>query len=140
MRLSSLSTAVESHFPMVTTDPAGDPTGSYNCAGCGATAAGGPSEGGRSFCNAGCLKARIRRARLRPGLASMYPDLPFDTFSHQNLFHHINLSTSRLQLVHKEPYVFVVRNFLSALECDQLLAKAQTSPTPEFIRSRAPCW
>jgi len=50
--------------------------------------------------------------------------LPFDGYRAQRLFHHINLSYPGLQLIHEQPYIFIVSDFLSASECSTLLAKA----------------
>ena len=42
----------------------------------------------------------------------------------QRAFHHLDLSYPGLDLVHKEPYIFVVHDFLSSSECTQLLSLA----------------
>ena len=42
----------------------------------------------------------------------------------QRAFHHLDLSYPGLDLVHEEPYIFVVHDFLSSSECTQLLSLA----------------
>lgn len=42
----------------------------------------------------------------------------------QRAFHHLDLSYPGLDLVHEEPYIFVVHDFLSSSECTQLVALA----------------
>jgi hypothetical protein len=54
-----------------------------------------------------------------------YPNLPFDGFRKQRLFHQVNLDFPGLQLVHEKPYIFIVNGFLSQEECRTLLFKTQ---------------
>ena len=54
-----------------------------------------------------------------------YPDLPLDRYLASPYFHRINASYPGLQLVHEEPYIFVVNGFLTDDECDRLVAKAE---------------
>ena len=57
-----------------------------------------------------------------------YPDLPLDRYLANPYFHRINVLYPNLQLIHEEPYIFIVNNFLTDDECDRLIQKA-TSPS-----------
>jgi hypothetical protein len=58
-----------------------------------------------------------------------YPALPFDGYRAQTLFHQIDTSFPGLQLVREKPYVFLVHEFLTSDECDQLIGKARAQPS-----------
>ena len=51
-----------------------------------------------------------------------FPPLPCDGYLAQRLFHQINTSYPGVRLVHESPYIFLVPDFLSSTECDQLIA------------------
>ena len=52
-----------------------------------------------------------------------YPDLPFDNYLANPFFKRINTDYPGLQLIHEEPYIFIVNNFLTDNECDRLIQK-----------------
>jgi len=56
-----------------------------------------------------------------------YPNLPLDAYRSQRVFHRINLETPGLQLVHMEPYIFLVQDFLTSSECEKLIALLASS-------------
>mmetsp|Transcript_46678 Transcript_46678/g.77225 ORF Transcript_46678/g.77225 Transcript_46678/m.77225 type:complete len:343 (+) Transcript_46678:145-1173(+) len=56
-----------------------------------------------------------------------YPNLCFDGYGSQPFFHQINLNYPNLQLIHENPYIFVVRDFLCDELCDILVANYATS-------------
>mmetsp|Transcript_30926 Transcript_30926/g.51214 ORF Transcript_30926/g.51214 Transcript_30926/m.51214 type:complete len:423 (-) Transcript_30926:155-1423(-) len=78
----------------------------------------------------------------------LYPALPLDSFRAQNLFHQIDLNFPGLQLVHQNPFVFIVRDFLTAAECETLIHAAHAasaaamakSANDEHCDSFAPAW
>ena len=53
-----------------------------------------------------------------------YPDLPLDKYRTNPFFQRINTDYPGLQLIHEEPFIFIVNNFLSDDECDRLIHKA----------------
>jgi len=53
-----------------------------------------------------------------------YPDLSMDNYLANPFFHKINTEYPGLQLIHEDPFVFVVNNFLTDDECDHLVQKA----------------
>jgi len=55
-----------------------------------------------------------------------YPDLPLDKYLANPFFQKINTEYPGLQLIHEDPFVFVVNNFLADDECDRLIQKAMT--------------
>ena len=55
-----------------------------------------------------------------------YPDLPFDNYLANPFFQKINTDYPGLQLIHEDPFVFVVNNFLTDDECDRFIQKAMT--------------
>ena len=69
------------------------------------------------------LAAARRDATVQPN--RRYPSLPLDGYREQKLFHQINLDYPGLQLVHEQPYIFVVNSFLSPAECEVLKRKAR---------------
>jgi hypothetical protein len=58
-----------------------------------------------------------------------YRSLPLDGYLAQRMFHRINISQPRLQLVHQSPDVFLVPEFLSQSECRELIAMHGTAET-----------
>jgi len=56
-----------------------------------------------------------------------YPNLPFDEYRRQPFFHQINTESPGLQLINEEPYIFVVPNFFSTRECDELIKRSALS-------------
>lgn len=59
-----------------------------------------------------------------PWVNPRYPDLPAEKYLSNPFFHKINLKYPGLQLIHEEPYIFIVNNFLSNDECDRLIQKS----------------
>ena len=53
-----------------------------------------------------------------------YPSYSFDKYLENPYFQKINTAYPGLQLIHEEPYIFLINNFLSADECSRLRAKA----------------
>jgi hypothetical protein len=53
-----------------------------------------------------------------------YPDLPFDEYLANPFFAKINTDYPGLQLIHTEPFVFIVNDFFTRDECSQLRDKA----------------
>ncbi len=53
-----------------------------------------------------------------------YPDLPLDKYLANPYFQRINTEYPGLQLIHEEPFIFLVNNFLTDEECDRLVHKA----------------
>ena len=47
--------------------------------------------------------------------------LPIDRYGRQSLFHHINVGYPGVELVHEDPFIFLVHDFLSTSECQQLM-------------------
>ena len=82
-------------------------------------------HGGLRFCCASCVKQRrlLYRKVVHPG----YPALSLRHFTSQTLFHPIDMSYPGLQLISVEPYIFIVRNFLSESDCAALIEKAEQS-------------
>jgi len=78
-----------------------------------------------------------------PARLSGYPDLAFDRYAAQKLFHQIRLNLPGTQLVHEAPYIFLVPNFLSKEECDQLVlhkalaSAAKQKPSATFAEQEA---
>ena len=64
-----------------------------------------------------------RRAETSPPPIAEHPSLPFTRYIQQPSFHQIDLGYPGLQLVHEEPYLFLVPEFLSGCECDALVRK-----------------
>lgn len=65
-----------------------------------------------------------------------YPDLPFDKYLANPFFKRINTDYPGLQLIHEEPYIFIVNNFLTDNECDRLIQKTiQTDNSGSSISS-----
>jgi hypothetical protein len=58
-----------------------------------------------------------------------YPDIPFDKYLANPYFHKINMNYPGLQLIHEEPFVFLINNLLTEHECTRLREKA-TNGTP----------
>ena len=88
---------------------------------------------GQAFCSTRCIKAHHRRRRAQHGcddwpssqpLNGHLSTLSLEAYYGQSLFHHIDTTWPGLQLVHAKPYIFVVRDFLSATECELLMTKA----------------
>ena len=52
---------------------------------------------------------------------------PIDTsrYTAQSIFHHVDCKFPGIKLVHEEPYIFVVEDFLSEDECTDLIALGQ---------------
>jgi hypothetical protein len=65
-----------------------------------------------------------------------YPNIAFDNYRQQTLFHHINLEYPGLQLVSEKPYIFIVNNFLNEDECRVLLGKARGLQPQESARAK----
>jgi hypothetical protein len=53
-----------------------------------------------------------------------YPSYSFEKYLENPFFHRINTSYPGLQLIHQEPYIFIINNFLTPQECARLRAKA----------------
>lgn len=56
-----------------------------------------------------------------------YPDLPFDNYLKNPYFHQINTEYPGLQLVHENPFIFIINDLFTHEECDRLIAKAMQS-------------
>lgn len=56
----------------------------------------------------------------------LYPDLPLDKYLGKPFFQKINTDYPGLQLIHEDPFIFIVNNFLTNEECDRLVRKAMT--------------
>ena len=54
-------------------------------------------------------------------------DLPFDRYVGQQYFHQIDTSFPGLQLINEDPFVFLVHDFLTAAECQELVAMQEQS-------------
>jgi hypothetical protein len=54
-----------------------------------------------------------------------YPDLPFDKYMANPYFHKINLCYPGLQLIHEEPFIFIINDLFSPDECERLIQKAR---------------
>jgi hypothetical protein len=67
-------------------------------------------------------------ARL-PQKNPKYPDLAFDKYLANPYFHKINTNYPGLQLIHEEPFVFIINDLLTENECSRLRQKA-TNGTP----------
>jgi len=68
----------------------------------------------------------------RRGIArslGQYGSLPLDSYEAQKIFHPINTSQPRLQLIHESPYIFVVPDFLTQGDCAKLIALHSTAET-----------
>jgi hypothetical protein len=52
---------------------------------------------------------------------------PLHNYLAQNYFHHIDVTYPGLELVHEEPYIFIVNNFLTVQECEKLVLKIATN-------------
>merc|ERR1712185_64960 len=60
-----------------------------------------------------------------------HPDLPLDRYKSQRSVHRINTDFPGVQLINEEPYVFLIRDFLSGDECASLLATIRSmEPRP----------
>ena len=70
-----------------------------------------------------------------PPLTDEHPNLPLSRYRRQPHFHQVNLSFPGLQLVHEEPYIFLVHGFLSAAECDVLIRKSSASSSSDGAAS-----
>jgi len=56
------------------------------------------------------------------------PRLPLERYLGQRRFHRINCGFSDgVQLVHEEPYVFVINDFLAASECEHLVRQMRSA-------------
>ena len=98
-----------------------------HCCQCGLPFSGSATlgAGGLPCCTPCCSRARhVALRRAGHLLNPRYAHLPLDEFRQQRLFHHIDLGFPGLQLVHRQPFVFIVNSFLSADECQLLLDKA----------------
>ena len=73
-----------------------------------------------SITNAAFPSARATTNHRNP----QYPDLPLDNYLANPFFQKINTEYPGLQLIHEEPFIFLVNNFLSDDECDRLVQKA----------------
>lgn len=71
------------------------------------------------------VTSQLQQASLRP--IAEYPSLPLERYLGQRYFHHINVDYPGLQLVHEEPYIFLVKDVLSAPECEKLMLKIVTN-------------
>jgi hypothetical protein len=54
-----------------------------------------------------------------------YPDYSFDKYLANPYFAKINTAYPGLQLIHEEPFIFIVNDFLSSDECTRLIGKAE---------------
>jgi hypothetical protein len=72
--------------------------------------------GGASGAAAGPIEGRQLAADSR------YPNLPFDSYAPDGQLHFIDKNYPGLQCIHADPRIFVVHDFLSAEECDGLIA------------------
>ena len=60
-----------------------------------------------------------------------HPDLPLDRYLSQRSVHRINTDFPGVQLINEEPFVFLIRDFLSGDECASLLATIRSmEPRP----------
>ena len=55
----------------------------------------------------------------------LYPELPIDKYITNPYFHKINTDYPGLQLVHEEPFIFIINDFFTHDECDRLIAKTK---------------
>lgn len=53
-----------------------------------------------------------------------YPSYSFEKYLENPFFQQINTTFPGLQLIHQEPYIFIINNFLTPNECSRLRAKA----------------
>ena len=56
-----------------------------------------------------------------------YPDLPLDHYLANPYFHKININYPGLQLIHENPFIFIINDLFSDEECDRLITKAMQS-------------
>jgi len=79
--------------------------------------------------------ARLRLVQSMPALSQRAPvihvdgyhSLRLDRYKAQPVFHHINTSWPGLQLIHDEPYIFLVNDFITKEECQHLISIMITS-------------
>jgi hypothetical protein len=71
-----------------------------------------------------CLPPRQQQPATSSTRNPRYPDLPFDTYLANPFFQKINTEYPGLQLIHTEPFVFIVNDFFTPDECSQLRDKA----------------
>ena len=79
------------------------------------------------------------------GTNHCFPSLPFDRYLSQHVFHHIDVDFPGVQLIHEDPFIFIINDFLSPEECDklgnmlcsssQLLRASATAPGQEARRT-----
>ena len=55
------------------------------------------------------------------------PSISLERYLAQRSFHHINADFPKLQLVHEEPYIFVITDFLAEAECAALCAQLKSA-------------
>ena len=63
---------------------------------------------------------------------NIYPNLIQQYLQEPN-YYHLNLSYPNLELIHTQPNIFIVKNFLTSQECNQLVKKAQNKLVPSEI-------
>jgi len=60
-----------------------------------------------------------------------HPNLPVAGYLAQEKFHHINVDFPGVQLIHEDPFIFLIHDFVSADECSALIA--QVGPPACYI-------
>ena len=58
---------------------------------------------------------------------NVFPLHSFDRYLGQSKYHHIDVTFGGVQLIHEEPFVFLLHNFLSPAECQELVGLLQTA-------------
>mmetsp|Transcript_87636 Transcript_87636/g.249256 ORF Transcript_87636/g.249256 Transcript_87636/m.249256 type:complete len:495 (-) Transcript_87636:151-1635(-) len=74
-------------------------------------------------------------AELKPWRNPRYQDLAFDNYQASKWFCRINCDYPGLQLIHEEPYIFIINNFLTPEECDAVVDKCETREPKPSVRS-----
>eukprot|EP01044_Picomonas_judraskeda_P020988 COSAG03_NODE_4817_length_1422_cov_10.699169_1_plen_255_part_10 len=72
----------------------------------------------------GAAAAAEPNERRQPAADEQHPSLPLDSYLPDGQFHFIDKSYPGLQCIHEDPRIFVVHDFLSAEECDGLIARS----------------
>ena len=65
-----------------------------------------------------------------------FPNLDYAKYREQPWFHQINLTLPNVQLVHEEPYIFIVDDFLTERECELLIKKAEVNLKKDEFNTR----
>jgi hypothetical protein len=82
-------------------------------------------------------QGRLVRARKPAATIPRYPKLPLDGYKAQPFFHQINTEFPGLQLIHEQPYIFLVHDFFSGDDCDVLRQAFNPSRSSDHIKRSA---